>query len=93
MKLLVFLSTLVPGLLARRLTLVAENLALRQQVAILLRSHPRPRIRWRDLGAAVALVRRLAFLVGHCQTRDGAALASPRVSMALVARVRPRQAG
>ena len=28
--------------------LVAENLALRQQLAVLLRENPRPRLRWRD---------------------------------------------
>ncbi len=38
----------VRGLFACRLVLAAENLALRQQLAVLLRENPRPRLRWRD---------------------------------------------
>src|SRR5262245_17024385 len=36
------------GLLTSRAALVAENLALRQQLALLRRAAPRPRLRWRD---------------------------------------------
>jgi hypothetical protein len=36
------------GLLASRASLAAENLALRQQLAILQREKPRPRLGWRD---------------------------------------------
>lgn len=36
------------GLLTSRAALVAENLALRQQLAVLQRAAPRPRLRWSD---------------------------------------------
>ncbi len=42
------LSLLVRGFLVGRLALAAENLALRQQLAILHRSVPRPKLRDRD---------------------------------------------
>ncbi len=38
----------VRGLFASRAVLAAENLALRQQLAVLVRSRPRPRLTWRD---------------------------------------------
>jgi transposase InsO family protein len=54
---LVLVMTLLRGLFACRLSLVAENLALRQQLAVLNRSSPRPRLRWRDRAFWVLLSR------------------------------------
>jgi hypothetical protein len=45
------------ALLISRLSLVAENLALRQQVAVLHRRCPRPRLRVRDRAFWVILSR------------------------------------
>ncbi len=42
------LYQLLRGLLAPRLVLVTENLALRQQLLVLRRSTKRPRLRYRD---------------------------------------------
>src|ERR1700691_5587956 len=44
-------------LFVSRAVLIAENIALRQQLAILLRAGPRPRLRWRDRLLWVCLVR------------------------------------
>ncbi len=47
-----FIFAMIPvfirGLLADRARLAAENLALRQQVAVLKRTNPRPKLRGRD---------------------------------------------
>jgi hypothetical protein len=48
MTLLCALLRLVRALCATRATLIAENLALRQQLRVLLRQRPRPRLRLRD---------------------------------------------
>jgi hypothetical protein len=48
MHVLFVLFRLVCAVVARRSVLVAENLALRQQLAVLLRDKPRPRLRLRD---------------------------------------------
>jgi putative transposase len=42
------LFCLARGLFVSRAALLAENLALRQQLALLQRDKPRPRLRWRD---------------------------------------------
>jgi hypothetical protein len=42
------LFRLVRTLFVSRAVLIAENLALRQQLAVLLRDKPRPRLRLRD---------------------------------------------
>jgi putative transposase len=42
------LAFVLRGIVIRRSHLLAENLALRQQLAILHRSAPRPRLRWLD---------------------------------------------
>jgi hypothetical protein len=39
---------LLRGVITTRAALVAENLALRQQLAVLQRTAPRPRLRWGD---------------------------------------------
>jgi putative transposase len=48
MKLCTILCCLLRGLLVGRAALLAENLALRQQLALLQRERRRPRWRWRD---------------------------------------------
>jgi hypothetical protein len=48
MRVLAALFRLLRTLLASRAVLVAEYLALRQQLAVLLRDKPRPRLRLRD---------------------------------------------
>ena len=48
MTVLKLIAVLLRGLLARRALLVPENLALRQQLALLRRSVKRPRLRRRD---------------------------------------------
>ncbi len=57
MNLFQVLWGIMRGLLASRAALAAENLALRQQLAILQRSRPRPRLRWRDRRFWVVLSR------------------------------------
>jgi putative transposase len=51
------LAFLLRGIVIRRSYLLAENLALRQQLAILHRSAPRPRLRWLDRRFWVCLSR------------------------------------
>ena len=46
--LLLALFRLLGTICASRASLVAENVALRQQLAILRRDNPRPRLRWHD---------------------------------------------
>ncbi len=48
MNVIAILWYLSRGLLTSKAALEAENLALRQQLAILRRERPRPRLRWRD---------------------------------------------
>ncbi len=48
MSILGVISLFVRGLLADRARLAAENLALRQQLAVLKHAHPRPTLRRRD---------------------------------------------
>ena len=48
MNYLQLFSCCLRAVLLNRATLVAENLALRQQLAILQRARPRPRLRNRD---------------------------------------------
>ncbi len=48
MSLFTALYLFVRGLLADRARLAAENLALRQQVAVLKQRNPRPKLRRRD---------------------------------------------
>lgn len=57
MKLLAILWCLSGGWVVGKAALVAENLALRQQLAILQRATPRPRLRWRDRWFWVVLSR------------------------------------
>ena len=48
MRVLSAVLRVVRALFVNRAVLVAENLALRQQLAVLLRDKPRPRLRLRD---------------------------------------------
>ena len=48
MNCIIILCLFIRGLIAGRLTLAAENLALRQQLAVLHQSVPRPKLRRRD---------------------------------------------
>ncbi len=69
------LATLRP-----RASLVLENLALRQQLSILRRSTPRPRLRPLDRAFWVVLSRTWSPLgrrPGNREARDGDCLASP----------------
>ena len=57
MKLVALIVLLFSHVIASRLTLLAENLVLRQQLAVLRRSVPRPKIRRRDRAFYVGLSR------------------------------------
>jgi putative transposase len=57
MNFITLLALYLRGLLVSRLCLAAENLALRQQLATLLRSTPRPHLRWFDRAFWVTLSR------------------------------------
>jgi hypothetical protein len=70
-----------------RATLVAENLALRHQLAVLQRSIKQPRLRRRDRifwSWLSCFWPRLAIGTGHCPTRDRRPLA-PRGLPSLLA--------
>lgn len=80
---------LLRAILLSRTSLALENLALRQQVAVLKRSVPRPRIRLRDLYWAI--LRRLwggwRQEPARCSSFDGGPLASTGLATALAMEV------
>ena len=89
------LKTLVRLLRARR-SLLLENLALRQQLAVLKRRHPRPRLDLLDKLFWVAVRRFLARMatIPHCgHTRNGGALAQGRIPFVLEADLQGQEAG
>ena len=60
-----------------------ENLALRQQLAVMKRQCPRPRLRKADplvLGLAIRNLAPLAKSLAGCPTGDGGRLASARIA-------------
>jgi hypothetical protein len=69
-----------------KVLLIADNLCLRQQLLVLQRRKPRPRLKDADgrFWSGVSLVRWLANLSAHCETPNGAALAPSRVADLLV---------
>src|SRR5213080_3119216 len=89
------LGTLVLLLRARR-NLLLENLALRQQLAVLKRRHPRPRLDLLDKLFWVAVRR---FWSGWQQSlivvtpRNGGALAQGRIPFVLEADLQGQEAG
>ncbi len=91
------------ALLTPRLSLAAENLALRQQVAICKHSGKRPKLRLRDRLFWVLLSRlwsswrspplvQLAFRPGHRPTRHGHQMAPAGVQALLAMEVESREA-
>jgi hypothetical protein len=72
MALVSALFWLIRSLIAPRTSLVAENLALRQQLAVLNRKIHRPQLRRRDrfFWAPLANLEELAAGLDHCQTGD-----------------------
>jgi hypothetical protein len=86
MFLLRLIWVVVRALFANRADLVAENLALRQQLAVLSRSTRRPRLRQRDRIFWVWLARCWSgwrdILIGR-QTRDRGPLAPARLQVLL----------
>ena len=88
------LGTLVRLLRARR-SLLLENLALRQQLAVLKRRHPRPRLDLLDKlfwGRHSSILVRMAA-VPHCgHVRNGGALAQGRIPFVLEADLQSQEA-
>ena len=90
-----YLGTLVRLLRARR-SLLLENLALRQQLAVLKRRHPRPRVDLLDKHFWVAVRRfwsgwQQSLICGHA--RNGGALAQGRIPFVLEADLQGQEAG
>src|SRR5258708_25540654 len=88
------LGTLVRLLRARR-SLLLENLALCQQLAVLKRRHPRPRLDLLDktlLGRRSSILVRMAT-IPHCgHARNGGALAQGRIPFVLEADLQGQEA-
>ena len=74
--------------------LIADNLCLRQQLIVLQRRKPRPRLKcgptFLDFG--VSLVQRLAILSPGCKARNGAALAPTGLAHVLAPAFTPHRA-
>jgi hypothetical protein len=80
-------------LASRHRSLVFENLALRQQLAVYRRTRPKPTVpvvRSAVLGRPPAGLARLVVGLGDRPTRDGHRLASPRLRVVLTQRSRRR---
>ena len=74
-----FLVWAISAAFRPRVLLIAENLWLRQQLLVLQRRHPQPRLR--NAGPALLdycqpMVWWLAWFTPHCETRDGVEVAS-----------------
>src|SRR5262245_37814088 len=73
--------------------LIADNLCLRQQLVVLQRRKPRPRLEDADRRFWIlALVQRLANLSPRCKARNGAALAPTGVAHVLAPAFTPHRA-
>ncbi len=79
------LYQLLRALLKPRLSLVSENLALRQQLVILRRNASRPRLGNRDrlFWVVLSSVARLALGSGHRQAGNSNCVAPKRISFVL----------
>jgi hypothetical protein len=90
------LGTLVRFLRARR-SLLLENLALRQQLAVLKRRHPRLRLDLLDkqalLGRRPSILVRMATIPPCGHARNGGALAQGRIPFVLKADLQGQGAG
>ena len=89
MALVSALFWLIRSLIAPRTSLVAENLALRQQLAVLNRKIHRPQLRRLDrfFWAPLATLEALAAGLGHRQTGDRHQMAQTRLSIILAMEV------
>jgi hypothetical protein len=69
------------GCVRSRRDLVLENLALRQQLAVLAARRPRPRLATHDrvFGHCATILARLDTCSSHCASRDRGSLASRRI--------------
>ena len=82
-----FLIWIISAAVKPKALLVAENLCLRQQLLVLQRRHPQPRLRNADrqfLDLRQSMVRRLAQFAPYCEARDGAEMASTGLACLLV---------
>jgi hypothetical protein len=75
-----FLVWVISAVLKPKVLLVAENLCLGQQLLVLQRRHPQPRLR--DLRQS--MVGWLAQFAPYCEARNGAEVASTRLACLLV---------
>ena len=85
-----FLVWAISAAFRPRVLLIAENLWLRQQLLVLQRRHPQPRLR--NAGPALLdycqpMVWWLAWFTPHCETRDGVEVASSGLACLLVVAV------
>ena len=82
-----FLVWIISAALKPKALLVAENLCLRQQLLVLQRRHPQPRLRNADRQFWIlrqSMVRRLAQFAPYCEARNGAEVASTGLACLLV---------
>src|SRR3954468_14022754 len=92
-RLLLSLIAVARGFFRSRTEIALEVLALRQQIGVLKRKRPRPRLSpldrlfWTVLRTTVVS---LARCVGDCQTRNGGGLASGRLPPVLALESRRR---
>jgi hypothetical protein len=87
---------LIRAFLLNHVTVTAENLALRQQLAVVTQSVKRPKLRPRDRVFWVLLrapLAEMAFRVGDRPTGYGDTLAPTRISVVLALEVEVQEAG
>jgi hypothetical protein len=85
-----FLVWVIAAAFTPRVRLMVENLCLRQQLLVLHRRHPQPRLGNADLRFWIIACRwfsQLAWFAPHCETRDGVEVASSGLACLLVVAV------